>query len=250
MLSIVFPGYRHENWERLFLSIRDSMGSTAFEVIAVGPPMPEAIAERMSIYSEFQAIVDYGTPTRCAQIALLEAKGEIFTWVSDDGVYMGLELNKSYELLKSKSTKDGVCIRYHEGGNNVNDSYWVATTHNDLRMSGVKSSFIITPLGMYYTEYVKSIGGWDCNFEHLNMSNHDLAFRIQNDGGKIFLSPSFTFTCEWSGGRPDHKPIHDSHFENDAPLLESLYSIEGNRSVNLELDNWKNSPATWSRRFG
>ena len=82
------------------------------------------------------------------------------------------------------------------------------------------------------------------------MGNHDLAFRLQNNGGVIHLSPSIMFTCTWSAPQADWAPVGNAHRENDSPLFSFMYSVERTDRLSLDINNWKNSPARWVRRFG
>jgi hypothetical protein len=112
---------------------------------------------------------------------------------------------------------------------------------------------MIAPVGMYHLDYFKELGGWDCRFEHLNMCNHDLAFRLQNDGGKLILSPVEVLQCSWvpwNGGDGSWIPIKRAFFEVDLPLLTSIYSTNQSNRIKIDFDNWKSAPCKWEKRFG
>ena len=182
-LSIILPAIRVQNWKSLYETACTAVGKYAddFEMILVGPTPPLA----SDIFPEnFIWIEDWGAPARCAQKGAAEARGEYMTWGSDDGVFLGNSLEESVDVLEGKKRNTVLTMRYAEGGNSPGPEYWIAHTHADLRLPGIPSDYRIAPVGMYTTSYFKELGGWDCRFEHLNMCCHDLAFRVQNDGGE------------------------------------------------------------------
>jgi len=246
-LSIILPGYRHQNWRTLYDSAVLACKDLPFEMIIVGP---NGDYGNLSEVENFTFIEDYGAPARCAQIAVEHATGDIFCWGADDGVFLEDTLKECYELLKTKTNKDGIIIRYREGGNFPDNSYWVAHTHADLRLGGIHPSYKIAPVGMFNLEYFMSIGGWDCRFEHLNLSNHDLAFRIQLDGGVLYESPTEVFSCVWSAPEADWAPVGKAYHEVDKPLLTGLYSTPNPNRIKIEWENWHSSPDRWTKRFG
>ena len=101
---------------------------------------------------------------------------------------------------------------------------------------------------MYYTETFKSLGGIDCRFEHVNMNIHDLAYRIQNAGGRLHFSPSVVMHCNSNNFGADHAVLDQSYGSNDLPLFRELYNHTGPVRQVLDMNNWKQSPAKW-RRF-
>lgn len=246
-LSIVLPGIRRQNWRALYESAKESVGkSYSFEMIIVGPgKAPEDLIE-----DNFKFIEDYGAPARCAQIGVIDAKGTIMTWASDDGVFLPGALERCLDfMIGSANRKEGIIIRYREGGNFPDDSYWKAWTHADLRLPGVNKAYKIAPVGMYFTDYFKEVGGWDCRYEHLNMCCHDLAFRIQNDGGELYQSPTEVLSCTWTPHSIEQIPVMRAYHENDLPLWNEMYFKDQSLRVKIDYNNWRGSPAIWTKRF-
>lgn len=249
-ISIILPGYRHANWKPLYDSAVESCNGVPFEMIIVGPKgnIPE-----LENIPNFKFIEDYGSPVRCAQIAVSNATGRVMVWASDDGTFVKDALRQCYLLLMVSGKKDGIITRYREGGNFPDDSYWTVNYHSNLKLPGVPGHYKIAPVGMYYLDYFKKIGGWDCRYEHLNMCNHDLAFRVQNDGGQLHLSPTEVLTCSWvpwDGGDGSWIPVKRAYFEVDLPLFNSMYSVDQSTRIKIDFNNWKDSPAKWEKRFG
>jgi len=249
-LSIVIPGIRTESWQELYDSCVASCEDVPFELITIGPsPTPEFLRDKKN----YRHIQDYGAPARCAQIGTLFAQGEIMTWGSDDGVFMGGSLKKCTELLKSLSREDGVIIRYSEGvgrsGTMPPDNYWTARTHADQRLPGVLETYKIAPVGMYYLDRFRTLGGWDCRFEHLNMCCHDLAFRLQKSGGKLEMSPDLTHICDFTPGSELQIPVQRAYHENDLPLFQAMYLEYDPARIKIDYNNWIDSPSVWDKRF-
>jgi len=247
-LSIVLPGIRHHNWKILYDSAVAAIGEYSFEMIIVGPGEIPAELKEVDNFSFYQ---DYGAPARAAQIGVSHATGRYITWASDDGVFIGNSLSEAVTVLEEASTpKCGVVMRYSEGNNFPDNSYWTAWTHADLRLPGVPKDYQIAPVAMYDLAYFKELGGWDCRYEHLNMCNHDLAFRFQNDGGYFSLSPSEVLRCTWDIHSAEWAPVGRAYRENDLPLWNSMYSQDQSSRIKIDFENWKVSPKVWEKRFG
>lgn len=248
-LTIILPGIRTDNWEQLFFSAQRSIGPYSFELIAVGPynPPPE-----ITQHENFKFIRDFGCPSRCVQIGASEAKGKYLCWMSDDGLYEPNTLEQCLDLLEEQDNKkNAVALRYFEGEGRgeFELNYWIARTHKDQQIPGVKEGHRIAPLGLYNTEYYKEIGGLDCRYEHINMCTHDLAFRLQNDGGTVHFSPETVARFYWSWVTADAGPVQRAYHENDAPLFNREWSQDQSQRINIDFDNWKQSPEKWVRRF-
>lgn len=249
-LSVVLPGIRTHLWQQFYDSVVQSVGDYSFEIVFVGPgPFPESLNQHKNI----KYLRDFGHPCRCGQIGTMLAEGEIFTWSSDDAIYQPNALRDCINLLEKSNHKDGIVVRYCEGqnwtGSMPADNYWIARTHDSNKLPGVLDSYMIAPVGMYYLDYFTELGGWDCRFEHLNMSCHDLAFRVQNDGGQLHLSPNLVMSCDWCPNSSDYAPMHAAYRENDLPLFQQMYSTPQPNKVKIDFNNWKDSPSIWPRRF-
>lgn len=244
-LSIILPSIRTHNIPQLIESIEKSIHPFTYELIVVGPYFPNI---------DIKYIYSKAAPTKCVQLGGLYSEGQYITWSSDDGLYLPGELAKCLELAKTIPDKDGIIIRYCEGKNKSGlcppDHYWIGYTHDDQRLPGIDPNWNIAPVGLYNRNHFINIGGFDCRFEHINMSTHDLAYRTQKMGGKLHLSPNLVFTCDWSQGclaEEEHVPVHNAHFENDLPLFNQLYGSP-NGIIKIDYNNWMNTPNIW-RRF-
>ena len=77
-------------------------------------------------------------------------------------------------------------------------------------------------------------------------------FRVQADGGTLYDSKLDATTCNhFLGKTVDHAPIFDAQTFFDKPIFDAMYSTPeaATSRVHLDLDNWKNSPEIWERRF-
>ena len=76
--------------------------------------------------------------------------------------------------------------------------------------------------------------------------------RWQNAGLVTILEPYLAVKFgHMPGETGDHGPMHRAYYENDLPLFRKIYGGDDalTRTV-VSLDNWKDSPARWERRFG
>lgn len=251
-LSVLLAGIRTQNWEQLFFSLERSIEPYSFELIAVGPydPPPNLITK-----SNFKFFRDFGSPSRCVQIASTLAEGEHLIWMADDGVCTPNTLAECISMFDNQTIKekDVITIRYFEGEGNGEFpiDYWRAKHHGDMQtLEGVKSTFRIAPIGMYKTSYFRELGGLDCRYLHTNMNTHDLAFRLQNDGGNVHLSPHTVARFYWSWNGADAKPVQRAYHENDNGLFTSEWSQDQSNRIKIDYCNWTNAENRWKMRFG
>lgn len=262
-------------WENIYNSIESAVYPYSYEVIFVGPYVNE-----IPKMSNVKAIVDYGCPSRCVQIAALIAKGRYLTWGSDDGTYEPLTLGECIKLLDDNpdggdweyNYQDEVVVRYIEGLNNnpslfedgennphyrgpnpeLKLGYWHAHYHEPLRLVGIAQTTRIAPLGMLATKRFIDLGGFDCRMQHINMSCIDLSLRLQNTGlfnesGKLLVSPNFVLKCDFE----PNNVVHQVFPEVDHPIFCSLYESQESAISRKKIDysNWMQAEPVWSRRW-
>ena len=200
--------------------------------------------------TNFKFFKDFGNPSRCAQIATMFAEGEYLMWGSDDGYFTKNSIKECLDLHSSLSYKDVIALRYTEGKNYsaipMNPNYWMANYHAPTQVVPLDYRLIL--VGMFKTNYFREIGGWDCRFEALNMNCHDLAFRVQNDGGKIHLSPNYVSIHDWNPEHEEHLPIQLAHEQNDLNLFNQIHEIVFHGQGGYDWETIYNMPR-WLRQF-
>jgi hypothetical protein len=103
-----------------------------------------------------------------------------------------------------------------------------------------------------HTKFFNSLGGWDCSFEACPMAHTDMACRAYNQGAKVRLMDYPVLDCDHMPGTTgDHAPIHNAQLGHDEPYFRQRYFDPNWRKkyIGLQLDNWKDSPNVWERRF-
>ena len=252
-LSIILPGIRRYNWNSFYQSILRSFSDT-FELIIVSPhELPKELAQINNI----KLILDKGSPARCQQIALTHCTGEYVTWGADDGVFLNKKLDQAIKFWEENSTcnKDIVTCKYTEGSNYspdmLEDFYYKINHASGLRSEYVPDDYWVLNVGILKTEYAKELGGWDSQFQVTTISHMDFAVRTQRNGSKYFMLKEPIFVCDhMPGTMGDHGPVHFAHIEDDEPLFRQIYNKpESVERIKIDLDNWKNSPEVWKRRF-
>ena len=256
--SVFLAGIRPQNWLALYTSIKDSTQKT-FELIFVGPyNLPDTLKGIPNV----KFIQDYGCPTRCYQLGLLASASPYVVFVADDGVLLNNgAIDNAFKILESTPLphKNIVSFRYYEGPI-VPDTgisklnYWKFSGHSFYKKFYFSQNYYLVMNALISREYMIEAGGWDCRFKHIGMGCNDLAIRMQRDGANITLGDYFMHVegsvpgVVWGGG--DHKPIYDSHCEEDVPLFKNIYSDSNSVSrIKINVNNWNESPLVWTRRF-
>lgn len=248
MLDIIVPSIRPEGLQRFVNSVDDSL-QDKWRLIVVSPEKCEVI--KTPLLQDILYIVDKGSPSRCLQMGADLCDNELMTWGTDDGVYQPGALKECVDLLESKTTFDGIIVKYTENGpgsfTGALDEYYVSGNHEANRQPGINPTWKTCPVGMFYTNRFKHLGGIDCRFEHINMNIHDLAYRLQKSGGELYYSPRVVMHCDSDNWGNSHKILDDAYNCNDLPLFKILYA-DDSREIYIDFDNWKDSPEEW-RRF-
>ena len=253
-VSVIVPGYRHWEWNRLIESTKESVGDLSFEIIFVGPDVGEAgppkKAPPVVLGENCTFIRDLGAPGRCLQRGAVEAKGKYLTWACDDGVFTKGSLSRAVNYLEDqKNKKLALALNYYEGGDIRVIDFFRPRYHADQQMPGIKEEYRTSAMFMCDTEYYKELGGLDCRFEHVNFNIHDFMFRVYNDGGEVQVFMEAVIDIAWDVHAPDYVPVRRAYLETDLPLYQEMYSVDQSDRTTIPLDNWKESPEVWEKRF-
>ena len=250
-LSIVVPGIRTHLWEKFFDSCELACTKYKFEVIMIGPFDPP---ERLLKKSNFKYIKDYASVPVCIQKATYHCEGDLLYHTVDDGVLYPNSIDAALDTYDILGQKDIMNMRYTEGvGANAPEMgphYWIAGTHADLRLAGVNPNWGISLQPLVRKSYFESLGGLDCRFNYSNHSHHDLLFRIQQNGGKVFQSPMSVCNADHMPGRSgDHGPINIAQHDYDDPEFFRLYEEPPVDRIIIDFNNWEKQPKVWGLRF-
>lgn len=266
-ISIGVPGIRTESWELLANSIEKTLVNHTYEIIFVGPRnLPESLKND----SRIKYIQDFGCPSRALQISSTVACGKLFTWAVDDGVLnIGSLDDQIADYLSRYTLEDKMILNliYTEGDHwkygadlrLIQPQNWYRPKyHDDFKpLEGVDDNWITAILFVMHLEHYRYLGGIDCRFETINYNLHDMSFRAHRDGFNMYFSDIRrpVHRIDWQQGdkRPEGEPIFDATFQNDKPLLESIYKTKetaSQRPIRIDYDNWKESPEYWIRKWG
>jgi hypothetical protein len=248
-LSIIVPGIRPHNWERLY----QSTSMEDFEMIFIGPEPDNTACH----HSNVKFIKDYGNPVRAMNIGLENAEGEYVHWEADDACFLDEEPLRSFneaEILYKKNDKAILSSIYLEGDGNEmlkKDRYEIYKAI-DCSNLFIQPSFLILNTGFVRRDIIEQFGGWDSqNFSTLFFAHTDLAIRLQSSGYILSLSTGAVARCEHMPHiTGDHAPIHYAHIQEDEPRFRRLYSASSviDRKL-IDLHNWIHVPAVWKNRF-
>jgi hypothetical protein len=253
-VSILMPAIRTKSWLMLYGSLLNSCKRHTFELVLVSP---FDLPDNMKQLENVKLIKDYGAPTRCAQIGAEHCEGRLMYHCVDDAIFLPDSIDLAIDFFDAHcGHKDVVNMRYREGtnysGQTLPMQFWMAWAHDELRLPGIPQHYKISLHHMMNMEYFRELGGWDCQFEYINHPLHDLMFRVQADGGTLYDSPTDGTTCNhFIDKTGDHAPIFDAQTFSDKPIFDEMYSFLNAAAdrIHLDLDNWKDSPEVWVRRF-
>lgn len=233
--------------------MQQSLKKYDFEIIFVGP---YSLPNELQPIHNIKYIKDFGCPSRCLQLGAYFSEGDYLSWCSDDCKILPDKFDEAVEYFdKNLSENDCMNMKYSEGANFTGTQhewleYWIARTHTDLCLPGVKEKWKIAPIFMYKRSAFYQYGGLDCRFEHINMNTHDLSFYVQESGNKIIDSPDRVFQFDHQPHRSDYPPILNSYAENDRPLFHHLFrDPDASKKRNVDFDNWRQAQTVWKRRF-
>lgn len=251
-LSICVPTIRPHYLERLYLSVLKACTEYKFEFVCVGPnELPQCLRHLDNV----RYIKDFGSPTRCSQLAILNCNGRVAARVDDDEVFFEKSFDITMQFYDSKCYfNDIISLRYREGvdfsAGEFPINYWAVKTYDHLCKMNIPNHYWIAVLMMTSVDYFKQIGGFDCRFEHIGYAQHDFSYRAQNAGGKVYCSPVEIANIDHLPGfSGDHLPVWEAH-AIDQELLNVIYNNgESHSRVIVNINNWMESPPVWERRF-
>ena len=247
------PGIRPSNWDAVYASISSSTKRT-FELIIVSPyPLTPKLQEVKNV----KYVKDFGSPVRSSNIAALLAEGELITWTADDAMFIPDALDKNIDLLLSMgdSIDNVVVAKYYEGVDGtekplqpdeyfkINGSTWTSSKY-------IPNDWWIFNVAIMHTLWFETLGGWDAtSFEATALSHTDMAVRAQAAGAIVKMSDVPLLNC--NHGQSDHGPVENAQNTNDFPKFKGRYTDPGwvMRERFIDINNWKEAPAVWSKRF-
>lgn len=250
-LSVIVPSIRPGNLKRLYESIGQAF-SGEYEMVVVSP---YKLPRSMEGVKNLKFIEDWGTPIRAQQRGLLACEGEYVSWAADDGFFYPGTIDIAMKTLADKDYKTLVVGKYYEHSENPEMnriSYYYINTHQGSRSRFIANDCLMIMVGIVSKRLLFEIGGWDCTFEVCPMAYNDLSVRLYNYQCTFLFQEEIMFRCSHMPGKSgDHGPIHDAQTIFDQPMFRLLYSQkESQRRMFIDLNNWKNSPERWVRRFG
>lgn len=253
-LSVLIPGIRRENWLKLYDSISKAVSYEDYpwEVIIISPyELPPELARRENVVW----LQSWRSPIACQQQGLCSARGEYITWAADDGVYLQGSLNTALKTLEGKDYKDIVIGKYFEGENPVgmdNDWYYHLYNHDSCKLPYVPRDALMLNCGLVSRRFVEELGGWDSvMFEVCPFAYNDFAIRAYKSGAIFSIQKEIMFKCSHEPGMMGtHGPIHLAQTEHDEGVFRLLYLVDYLPRLRIDLNNYKNTPEIWTRRFG
>lgn len=253
-LSILVPGIRREKWNHLYNSIDSavSFGVHSWEMIIISP---YELTDYLKNLDNVRWIQSWRSPIACQQQGLVAAFGEYISWAADDGEYMPKSLNIALETLADKPYNHIIVGKYFEGDNPQgmdDDWYYHLYNHDSCRLPYVPRDAIMLNCGVVSRQLLDDLGGWDSvMFEVCPFAYNDLGIRAKKSGAIFEIQKDIMFKCSHEPGMlGTHGPIHLAQTEHDEGIFKALYIVDYLPRLRIDINNWKNTPERWERRFG
>ena len=246
-LAIVVPSIRPHKIRRLYDSVSASARDLKVKFIVVGNYQPDF---------ECVYLNSLASPNYCVQQAIVELTEdcEYIKWSTDDAVYFPETLLDLMTEIKAVDRSFAV-VKYTEEGppgtpSGKDDVYYTAIIHDDLRyLRGVRNLYKLAPVAIYKRSDFIELGGLNCQYEHINLSTHDLAFRAQENGLVPYISNDVVMHCDSNSSDEEHRPLDIGHSQNDYPIFAKQYeNLISTDKIKIDPNNYKNHPNVW-RRF-
>lgn len=267
-VSLIVPCIRPQFLETLYASIQNACKKYSFEIII---PTPFEVTDEIKRMPNVTVIKTYNSPCTSFQMAALLCNAEFIYSTADDGFLLDDVVDMAIDLHRSKlQYKDVIYLPYMEDALDVitlqpkkevidvpitdpNGPEWLARRWGDLQLPGIKPTWRLAMHFFMKLEYFYELGGFDCEWNHLNHPTHDLTFRIQEDGGKIEILPKLAYVCSHQPGKTgDHAPINDAQLGPDTTKFNMIYGSDvdaASKRIKLNYSNWKDYTDVWTRRF-
>jgi len=256
-ISLILPSIRPDRLEGLYESILKST-NRSFELIVAGPyPLPPALQDIKNI----KYVKDYGSPVRASNVAASLCEGEVYTWLADDCIMFEDSLDKCMDIFyEMGDSKNNVLVaKYFEGemGSQERtslqpDSYF-KIINTPASSPHLPKDWWLFNIAFMRASFFEKLGGWDASYEGTWASHADMAIRAQFAGANVKMADVPLFVCDhMPGGTADHMPIFICQHQHDEPLLHQRYRDPQwtlNLPHRMKIDNWKNAPIIWKRRF-
>jgi hypothetical protein len=82
------------------------------------------------------------------------------------------------------------------------------------------------------------------------MNTHDLAFRVQRDGGVMHYAPRRVARFDWKPWDAVNKiPVQLAYELNDEPLFNKVYDGDSEPNLVIDYNNWTKANPFWERTF-
>jgi hypothetical protein len=252
-LSVFMPCIRVHNLKKFYETLSLSCKRYSFQLVICGPFEPPEEFKKMP---NFKFVQSYASPTVSAQLAAIACDGELIYHTTDDCLFIEDAIDECIDLFDKSDKNNIISMRYIESANHANKTsfplrYWLAGS--SLPLPNINPNFNINAHFLMTKELFLYFGGFDCQFEYLTHASADLLIRMQSLGSVVFHSPKDVTTADWFEGiQKDHEPIAKAQEGHDYPLFLQLWMARPDPFARriIPLDNYKNQPEHWERRFG
>jgi hypothetical protein len=247
-LSVLLPAIRTPRWPKFYESLTKACKRYSFEVVFATPfDLPEELEQ----YDNIKVVKTYGSHCKATQLGFLACTGHLIYLTIDDAILFEDSLDTCIDFWQLQcAPKDCISTLYYEDKDPRRLGAEKAGYWHDLRLPGIDPNWSISVNPIFNKENILDLGGWDTVFQYQDKANHDLLFRLQKNGGQVYLSPCYVADVTWYGpNNPgDHKPLEIANLNNDVPIFNKMYGQPNNR-LKIDPNNHLLQPDIWETRF-
>ena len=245
-ISVILPTIRVHLLEAWYESLVLSCPRHKLEVVCCGPfDPPSSLLE----LPNFTFIRSFASPTVCAQLCAIEARGEYLFHAVDDALFYPSVVSDELDIADDHV----VGMRYNEGGGHsgteLPEDRWLAEHVYD-EWKGIGNSWKLCGLFLMKKGIFVDFGGFDCVFQYLSNAITDLLFRVQLNSSDVNFSLSKRVVCSvdhMPNISGDHKAMHIAN-SYDIRTFESFWKDTAGRNK-ISLNNYQRHPEIWNLRF-
>lgn len=264
-VSIIFPSIRLRHLKKNLDHIKAACPRHTWEAVIISPhSKPDWLN-----YSNVKWVRSFASPTACWQFGTLLCNSTYWLDTSDDALLQKDVVSDAIDLYESQNLNKYsiVSLELNEGTldpetleplpnaqtHTLNPLFFYVKANPPFWKKCINPEWKLSLNYLIKLDSILEIGGFECGFQYINWSLHDMIFRLQSFGGQVISFPRRSLLVGHYLERDnDHWAVHDQQAEDKKVfdfIYDNLSSLKQREFI--PFDNWKNYDHSiiWKRRF-